>query len=154
MRELRFYTFGSYYPTKYKGMWCFSRGERGESEFGVVHDNDSSLTYMSMEYLAVIRLLESLEPGTSFTVLSNSSLLIDQLSGHISVSGGHLLELNRRVWTIINEKHLDMSLEFVKRLDNRSRKMVEPYIDTLMMEAGTEITSIMQSINSVKVGTS
>ena len=85
------------------------------------------MTQHQATYRGLLSILRYLAPGSSAIVRCSSQLLVCQLSGEYRVRNEELLLLLIRVQDIIEEKHLDIEVRWVRREENLAADLLSQH---------------------------
>ena len=110
-------------------IWCDGAGYNGRySRYCVYIENKkkeifatkTKLTCNEMEYRAVIKASEIARPGD--TILTDSQLVVNQLTKNWGINASHLISLHKRAKAILKEKEL--RLVWIPRKENRAGQVM------------------------------
>lgn len=111
----------------------------GNGKIGFIIDNCGQKTTETMdigdctnniaEYMAVLKALEhvvsnSIIKDKNIEVISDSQLVINQLSHNWHIKDDDLRELAKQVWKIIEVNHLKVTFTWVRRKENPAGKLL------------------------------
>ena len=118
---VRFFADGSGCRPDGKGSgFAWVREDTGERKL----TRKDSLTNNQAEYHAILSALESLGPGLSAEILTDSENTCFQLRGERRVIDPHLAELNKQIRDLIQKNGLDVTFTWIPRRDNKAGKLI------------------------------
>ena len=118
---VRFFADGSGCRPDGKGSgFAWVREDTGERKL----TRKDSLTNNQAEYHAILSALESLGPGLSAEILTDSENTCFQLRGERRVRDPHLAELNKQIRDLIQKNGLDVTFTWIPRRDNKAGKLI------------------------------
>jgi len=101
----------------------------GKGKCGFVADNTTrfvgkgTLTNNQAEYIAVIKALEWVNER-DVTILSDSQVIVNQLSHNWHIKNDRLRELAVKVWDLIDRKRLKVEFKWIPREQNKAGKLL------------------------------
>ncbi len=121
-QSIVFYTDGSgARPDGEGSAIAWFREDTGEEHFEAVE----GLTNNQAEYRAIIAVLESVPSGSTLKILSDSQLVIFQITGKYRVCDPDLGDLRNRVNGAVIARNLGVEFQWIPRSQNRADKLLE-----------------------------
>lgn len=137
------YCDGGYSNASGRGMWCYFFN--GNHHHGIVKESEyGNLTSNVMEYLAVLNLVKSLPSNLHIDIMSDSQLVMRQLSGVWKLNYDHLRQIATEIEELIRVKRLKVSFKWTSRDENPAGHFIEIHGKALI---GKNYRPVMSSQN-------
>lgn len=121
---------------KVERIFCDGAGQNVEgkgSGFAWFRDSDGhthreqvdGLTNNQAEYRAVLSVLESVKPGSSVEIVTDSQLIACQLRGTYKVNDPRLAALRESILRVVKKRKLGVTYSWVPRAQNKAGRLLE-----------------------------
>ena len=86
--------------------------------------NTENMTSNEAEYSAVIEALKFVEESSKIIILSDSKLVVNQIKMEWHIKHERMRKMFKEVHRLINEKNIDLEIEWVPREENKAGKIL------------------------------